>query len=82
MENKKNTNVTKILSLIVLLAAVLFGVKEIGPVSDSSTNDNQVQQQETQSALTFRNANLLNQHYQKHGIEMGFASAEEYEAAA
>lgn len=30
----------------------------------------------------FRNAKLLVQHYEKHGIEMGFASAEEYEAAA
>ena len=30
----------------------------------------------------FRNKKLLNQHYEKHGIEMGFSSAEEYEAAA
>ena len=30
----------------------------------------------------FRNAKLLDEHYQKHGIEMGFASAEEYQAAA
>ncbi len=30
----------------------------------------------------FRNKKLLNQHYEKHGIEMGFASAEDYEAAA
>lgn len=30
----------------------------------------------------FRNQKLLNQHYEKHGIEMGFSSAEEYEAAA
>lgn len=30
----------------------------------------------------FRNAKLLEEHYQKHGIEMGFASAEEYQAAA
>lgn len=30
----------------------------------------------------FRNKNLLNQHYEKHGIEMGFDSAESYEAAA
>ena len=29
----------------------------------------------------FRNRNLLDKHYDKHGIEMGFASAEEYEAA-
>lgn len=32
--------------------------------------------------LTFRNDNLLESHYQKHGIEMGFASAKEYEEAA
>lgn len=30
----------------------------------------------------FRNKDLLNQHYQKHGIEMGFSSAELYEYAA
>lgn len=34
------------------------------------------------SALRFRNEKLLNQHYEKHGIDMGFASAEEYEKAA
>lgn len=32
--------------------------------------------------LKFRNSKLLNQHYEKHGIEMGFSSAEEYEKAA
>ncbi len=30
----------------------------------------------------FRNAKLLKQHYEKHGIDMGFDSPEEYEAAA
>lgn len=30
----------------------------------------------------FRSSKLLNQHYQKHGIDMGFSSAEEYEEAA
>ena len=34
------------------------------------------------SGLRFRNNKLLEQHYQKHGIEMGFSSAEEYERAA
>lgn len=33
-------------------------------------------------AYYFRNKKLLNQHYEKHGIEMGFASAEDYEKAA
>ena len=32
--------------------------------------------------LTFRNSYRLDEHYEKHGIEMGFASAAEYEAAA
>lgn len=31
---------------------------------------------------SFRNDRLLNQHYEKHGIEMGFATIEEYVAAA
>ena len=30
----------------------------------------------------FRNEKLLNEHYEKHGIEMGFTSAEAYQAAA
>ena len=33
-------------------------------------------------ALTFRSHTLLMEHYEKHGIEMGFTSAEEYAAAA
>ena len=32
--------------------------------------------------LTFRNSYRLDEHYEKHGIDMGFASAAEYEAAA
>lgn len=36
----------------------------------------------TVAEITFRNDNLLDQHYEKHGIEMGFVSAEEYELAA
>ena len=31
---------------------------------------------------SFRNERLLNQHYEKHGIEMGFATIEEYVAGA
>lgn len=39
-------------------------------------------QEVTVAEITFRNQNLLDQHYDKHGIEMGFASAQEYELAA
>lgn len=34
------------------------------------------------SEYKFRNQNLLDQHYEKHGKDMGFSSAEEYEKAA
>lgn len=35
-----------------------------------------------QTEYKFRNERLLEQHYEKHGKDMGFASAEEYEKAA
>ncbi|HAL03400.1 MAG TPA: hypothetical protein DCP07_08575 [Lachnospiraceae bacterium] len=34
------------------------------------------------AAYVFRNDRLLTQHYEKHGIEMGFSSKEAYQAAA
>lgn len=63
---------------------------------DTTTNDGQAnnsqnnnvaktedEEKETEeSTLTFRNQKLLNSHYEKHGKEMGFASAKEYEKAA
>ncbi len=48
--------------------------------AENSSSPGEISQPET--TLKFRNENLLNQHYQKHGIEMGFESAEEYEQAA
>ena len=43
-----------------------------------------VQEEQFVSEITysFRNEKLLNDHYEKHGKEMGFDSAESYEAAA
>ena len=35
-----------------------------------------------EATYKFRSKKLLNEHYEKHGEEMGFASAKEYEAAA
>ena len=42
---------------------------------DANIDDNEVK-------YSFRNDKLLTQHYEKHGIEMGFDSKESYEAAA
>lgn len=55
--------------------------------SGSSTVSSEIEPDNSDSVpesaeLHFRNAKLLEQHYQKHGIDMGFASAVEYEKAA
>lgn len=36
----------------------------------------------SEELLSFRNNTLLEEHFEKHGIEMGFSSAKEYEMAA
>ena len=51
------------------------GPEEQTEVADADPDEEQVQ-------YHFRNEKLLKQHYEKHGIEMGFDSPEEYEAAA
>lgn len=47
---------------------------EITNESDATDND--------ERTYYFRNEELLNQHFEKHGKEMGFSTAYEYEAAA
>lgn len=49
--------------------------------ADTAGQDQVAQEPETVT-YRFRNKNLLDQHYEKHGIEMGFDSAASYEAAA
>ena len=50
--------------------------------SEETVSEEPVVEEVTVAEVTFRNQKLLDQHYDKHGIEMGFASAEEYELAA
>lgn len=54
--------------------------------TETQTTTPPEREEETAAEITnnlhFRNSSLLEQHYQKHGIEMGFSSAEEYERAA
>lgn len=58
------------------------------PTSVSSSQTSVQSSSPSESAPTvateykFRNKNLLEQHYEKHGRDMGFKSAEEYEKAA
>ncbi|MBQ8780329.1 MAG: hypothetical protein IJZ72_01445 [Oscillospiraceae bacterium] len=53
---------------------------EVQPTETASETE-AVTEQETVSYY-FRNRSTLESHYEKHGIDMGFSSAEEYEAAA
>ena len=86
-----------ILAAIILLLAGYFGWYEndrsqdnlfdqigqvIQAIQPSKTEKNGQAVQSRQSTLTFRSEALREDHYQKHGIEMGFAAAEEYEKAA
>lgn len=51
-------------------------------LSEEEISEDTYIQEITVAEIAFRNERLLDQHYEKHGIEMGFASAEEYELAA
>ncbi|MBO4266547.1 MAG: hypothetical protein J5910_05085 [Lachnospiraceae bacterium] len=70
-----NKRMRILLGTIIGIAAICMAGC-IGPKTEHRTDQN------IQTTLTFRNARLLNDHYEKHGKEMGFASAEEYEKAA
>lgn len=53
------------------------------PQSSLTDSKPQSTQSEPQAVtLKFKSKKLLNQHYEKHGIDMGFSSAAEYEKAA
>ena len=49
---------------------------------DVSLNDANEELPTTASNLQFRKKKYLDEHYEKHGVEMGFASAEEYLVSA
>ncbi len=50
--------------------------------TQTAQNDKPKTEETTAPGYHFRNSSLLNQHYEKHGREMGFASAADYEKAA
>lgn len=64
---------------------VLSSVIDSDLSSDNSFNENKESISESISSLrvyTFRNDELLNEHYEKHGVDMGYTSAYDYEKAA
>lgn len=76
-------NLKKLIALLCVVIVSFFG----GYVTLDSNHSSDTAKKTTiestvESDLTFRNDKLLNEHYQKHGIDMGFSSAEEYQKAA
>lgn len=57
-------------------------VETTAEVTEASTSSEVTETEIPVKQYRFRNSELLEEHYEKHGIEMGFATAEEYEKAA
>lgn len=57
-------------------------ISQDAPITQDSSTPQDVSSDQKQSNLSFRNDNLFYSHYEKHGIEMGFESADEYLKAA
>ena len=79
---------TGLVAILIIVFAVFFGnmfrdsdghQKKTGNPDTTAAVE---QSQDAGETLVFRNFKLLNEHYKKHGKEMGFASAEEYLKAA
>ena len=73
-----------LMPLLLALFIPLMGCGAIIDTGDIDSTDEAYAVEETDEPLEyrFRNSKYLNQHYEKHGIEMGFDSPESYEAAA
>lgn len=76
-------NLKKLAALLCVLIVTFFG----GYITLDSSHTSDIAEKTAiestvESNLTFRNDKLLNEHYQKHGKDMGFSSAEEYQKAA
>lgn len=81
----------QVLAAIILLFVAYFGWYENDQSQDNLFGQaGQVNQaiqssqasQSAKSTFIFRSDSLREEHFEKHGVEMGFASAKEYEKAA
>lgn len=93
MNNKETgKRYTGFIILIILVLCMLFRFNSYENSNYESSNPEPIEEKtvdfaensldENSATLTFRNQKLKEQHYTKHGIDMGFKSADSYEAAA
>ncbi len=97
-KNQNGKRIGGIAALIAVIVCAVFGIRlgdltgddtadvatAAKPTAAQVTEIGEADEARTAAAsdLKFANGKTLRQHYEKHGIEMGFASAEEYLAAA
>lgn len=79
MNQKKQPSWKRFL-LIVIILLVTLAINTFTPDNKETVSTNHNVQSE--NPLHFRNEKLLHEHFEKHGIEMGFKSESEYENAA
>lgn len=81
-DNKRKTlgGIPLIFIAVVLIAMVLSSRADRD--SDLNLVNENSQVVADAPAHHFKNEKLLNEHYEKHGVDMGFSTAEEYEKAA
>lgn len=75
---------TGIIAILVVLVAVIVG-KDFSFFSNSTNTPTQALEYNSNNIgelVGFRSISLLEEHYKKHGIDMGFSSPEEYKLAA
>ena len=74
--SKRLIPVVLVILAILVLVFVIPGILGGGDEPDDPGNAPEYVE------YTFRNAKLLEEHFEKHGIEMGFSTEEEYQEAA
>lgn len=72
----------KVMAVLLLPVMMLCIFAGCGGDGETSSGEGEVTRQATQIDYTFRYDNYLEEHYYKHGIDMGFDSPEEYLEAA
>ena len=75
---------TRIILITLLIAIVLCFVVSKISFNNAKTSDSVTTQSEVIEVKVyhFRNNKLLKEHYDKHGVEMGYKSKDEYEKGA
>lgn len=79
--NQSSSALTKLLIIAGIVLLAIFGAWSHFS-GDNNKNADNAYSSSVSSGVSFRNVDLLNEHYQKHGVEMGFSSATAYENAA